>query len=382
MRELKSWYRESGRVLLFILVSLIVVSSFGCLGRKSEQKVKNSAVPVQATAVEKKAVPIQLRAIGNVEPYSTVGVKAQVGGELIRVHFKEGQDVNKGDLILTIDPRQYEAALKQAEATLARDTAQWENARQELRRYEELVRKGYVAQSQYDQVRSNAEALEAVVKADKAVVENARLQLSYCFIRSPITGRTGSLMASEGNLVKANADNPIIVINQIQPVYVNFSVPEQHLDEIRRYMSAGSLKVVVLINKEDTRPEQGVLTFVDNAVDSSTGTIRLKATFANKDKRLWPGQFVNVVMVLAAGPDSVVVPSQAVQTGQAGQFVFVVREDLTVELRPVVVARTFNGEAVIEKGLQPGEKVVTDGQIRLVPGVKVDLNMSLEGGKL
>lgn len=381
MRERKLWYRESGRVLLFMLVPLIIVSSFGCQGRKSEQKAKNNAVPVLASAAEKKTVPVQLRAIGNVEPYSTVGVKAQVGGELIRVHFKEGQDVNKGDLILTIDPRQYEAALKQAEATLARDTAQWENARQELRRYEELVRKGYVAQSQYDQVRSNAEALEAVVKADKAVVENARLQLSYCFIRSPVTGRTGSLMANEGNLIKANADSPIIVINQIQPVHISFSVPEQHLDEIRRYMSAGSLKVEALISKEDTRPEQGVLTFVDNAVDSSTGTIRLKATFANKEKRLWPGQFVNVAMVLAAQPDSIVVPSQAVQTGQAGQFVFVVKEDLTVELRPVVVARTFDGEAVIEKGLQSGEKVVTDGQIRLVPGAKVELKSSLEEGK-
>lgn len=336
------------------------------------------AVPVTAGTVIQKTVPVQVRAIGNVEAYSTVSVKSQIGGQLVRVHFKEGQDVHKGDLLFTIDPRPYEAALKQAEANLAKDTAQLENARAVVFRYEELIKRDYVTKQEYDQIRANAAAMEATVNAGKAGVENARLQLKYCFIYSPINGRTGYLQSDEGNLIKENADNPMVVINQIQPVYVSFSVPEQYLAEIKKYISSGKVKVEVFPAKGKEHPEEGTLTFVDNTVDISTGTIKLKATFPNKEKRLWPGQFVDVVMTLTTQPDAILVPSQAVQTGQKGQYVFVIKNDLSVEARPVLISRTIDGEAVVEKGLQPGEKVVTDGQLRLVPGAKVEVKSSSE----
>jgi membrane fusion protein, multidrug efflux system len=356
----------------FISFLVLAVLLAACSG-KQQQPPQKPPVPVTAATVIQKTVPVQIRAIGNVEAYSTVSVKSQIGGILTRVHFREGQDVNNGALLFTIDPRPYEAALKQAEANLAKDKAQLENSRKEVQRYAELVKKGYVAQEQYDQISTNAASLEAIVNADTAVVENARLQLKYCYIYSPITGRTGNLAANEGNLIKANADTPMVVINQVQPIYVTFSVPEQDLSEIKRYMSEAKLRVEAFLSKENEKPEQGVLTFVDNAVDLATGTIKLKGTFANKEKKLWPGQFVNAVLTLTSQPDAVVVPSQSIQSGQKGQYVYVVKSDLTVEDRPVVVGRTLDGETVIEKGLHADETVVTDGQLRLVPGARVEM---------
>jgi multidrug efflux system membrane fusion protein len=231
----------------------------------------------------------------------------------------------------------------------------------------------YVAQEQYDQVRTNAATIEATVNADKALVENARLQLKYCFIHSPITGKTGSLMSNQGNLIKANADTAMVVVNQIQPIYVTYSVPEQYLSEIKKFMSARKVKVQAFVAKGEVHPEEGVLSFVDNTVDVPTGTIKLKATFANKQKRLWPGQFLDVVMTLTTQPNAIVVPSEAVQTGQQGQFVFLIKKDLTVESRPVIISRILNDESVVEKGLGVGDVVVTDGQLRLVPGAKVEI---------
>jgi multidrug efflux system membrane fusion protein len=364
-------------------ISLIFVSFFlttlfsACSGGKSGQPPRQ-AVPVTSGMVIQKNVPVQIGAIGNVEAYSTVSVKSQIGGELTRVHFREGQDVRKGDILFTIDPRPYEAALKQAQANLAKDTAQFENARAQLHRYEELIKNSYATQEEYDQIRANAAALEATVNADKAMVENARLQLKYCFIYSPINGRTGNLIANEGNLIKANADDAMVIINQIQPIYVSFSVPEQYLSEIKKYMSSGKVKIEVFMTKGMDNPEEGFLTFIDNTVDIATGTIRLKATFANRERRLWPGQFVDVVMTLTTQPDAITVPSQALQTGQKGQYVFVIKDDLTVELRPVIISRTIVAEAVVEKGLRPGEKVITDGQLRIVPGAKVEVKNSPE----
>ena len=351
----------------------ILLTTFLPACSKKPEPPKKLPVTVTASAVIQKTVPVQIRAIGNVEAYSTVSVKSQIGGILTRVHFKEGQDVKKGDILFTIDPRPYEASLKQAEANLAKDTAQLENAREQVRRYAELVKKGYVAQEQYDQIRTNAASFDATVNADKAVVENARLQLKYCYIYSPITGRTGNIIDKEGNLIKANADNPMVVINQIQPIYVTFSVPEQNLLEIKKYMAEGNLRIEAFLSKEDMKPEQGVLTFIDNTVDLATGTIKLKGTFANKEKRLWPGQFVNAVLTLASQPNALVVPSQAIQAGQKGQYVFIIKNDLTVEDRPIIVGRILNTETVIEKGLRSGEKIVTDGQLRLVPGARVEI---------
>jgi multidrug efflux system membrane fusion protein len=378
--KLNSGFVKSVQAIACFILSVLLISFLSACSKKAGPPPKPS-VSVTAGTVIQKTVPVQICVIGNVEAYSTVSVKSQIGGELTRVHFKEGQDVKKGALLFTIDPRPYEAALKQAEANLTKDTAQLENAREEVRRYAELVKKGYVAQEQYDQIRTNAATFEATVNADKAIVENARLQLKYCYIYSPITGRTGNLFANEGNLIKANADNPMVVINQIQPIYVTFSVAEQYLPEIKKYMSSRKVMVKAFITKGEDNPEEGILTFVDNTVDVATGTIKLKGTFANKGKRLWPGQFVDVVMILTTQPNAIVVPSQSIQTGQKGQYVFVIKNDLTVEDRPITVSITLNSETVVEKGLQVGEKVVTDGQLRLVPGAKVEIKLEAGGNK-
>ncbi len=390
------------KAILLLLLSGLALAT-GCSRSPDTAKAARIGAPVPVTiaTVTQKTVPLEVRGIGNVEPYSTVSVKSQVTGELVRVHFQEGQEVKRGEPLFTIDPRPFEAAVRQAEANLAqqisnsrlaeanlaRDIAQAKNAQVEAERYAGLVKQGIVAQEQYDRFRTSADAAEAVVRADRAAIqsvesaasasraalENARLQLGYCSIVSPIDGRTGSLMVHQGNQVKANDTPVLVVIHQIRPIYVNFAVPEQHLPEIKKHMATGRLSVQAVIPQDEQHPVQGALTFVDNAVDATTGTIKLKATFPNEEKRLWPGQFVNALLVLSAQPNAVVVPSQAVQMGQAGQYVFVVKPDFTVESRTVTVGLAYRGETVIEKGLQPGEKVVTDGQLRLVPGAKVEV---------
>jgi len=263
--------------------------------------------------------------------------------------------------------------LRQAEANLAKDTIRFENARREVQRQEALFQDGFATQQQYDQVRTNADALEAAVRADQAATENAKLQLEYSSIRSPIEGRTGNLMVHEGNLVKANDNPPLVIINRIRPIYVSFSVPEQNLPEVKKYMGIGKLKVEAIPPKEEGHPSVGELTFIDNAIDPATGTILLKATFPNQDLALWPGQFVNVILTLTTQPNAVVIPSQAIQTGQQGSYLFVVKPDLTVETRPVAVARMVDHQAVIKSGVKPGEVVVTDGQLRLSQGAKVQI---------
>jgi membrane fusion protein, multidrug efflux system len=348
----------------------------GCSSRK---KPSAEAVPVTVGTVMRKSMPVELAAIGNVQPYSTVAVKALINGELTEVHFREGQDVRKGDLLFTIDPRPYQAALAQAEAALARDRAQAKNAEADARRYAELVEKDYVTQEQFDQTQAASAAAQATVQADEAAVEAARVNLGYCTIRSPIDGRTGNLMVHAGNVIKAN-DVPLVTINQITPVYVAFSVPEQQLSEIKKRAAAGKLDVLALLAASGAEPNHGQLSFIDNAVDPSTGTIQLKATFPNRSRSLWPGEFVNVRLVLSQESNAVVAPARAVQTGQEGEFVFVVKSDDTVESRPVTVARTVDQDAIIEKGLDPGERVVTDGQLRLVPGARVEIKSDLSGG--
>jgi len=368
-----------------------------------------SAVPVTVAEVIQKAAPVQVRTIGTVEAYSTVLVKAQINGVLTGVYFKEGQEVRKGDLLFTIDAHPFEADLKRAEANLARNLAQVRQAEANLakdrallknvegvaRRYADLIKEGIASQEQYDLARTNVDALteairadqsaiesaEAAVRADRATLDNARIELGYCSIRSPMDGRAGSLMVNQGNLVKGNDSQALVTINQIHPIYVNLSVPEQSLSEIKRRMAAGKLTVEAILPNDQGNPEAGLISFVDNAVDRSTGTIRLKASFVNKEKRLWPGQFVRANLTLAIQQDAILVPAQAVQAGQNGQFVFVVKPDLSAEVRPVTVGATLNGETVIEKGVQPGEKVVTDGQLRLVPGAKVEMKNTPEGNK-
>ena len=336
-------------------------------------------VPVTAATVEQKAVPYEIHAIGNIVEYAGVNVRSQAGGYLSKIHFQKGQFVKKGAILFTIDPRPYQASLMQAEGALAKDQAQLTNARADEQRYAELVKKGYISKQQYEQSQAAANALEAVVKADQAAVEYAKVQLSFCYIHAPISGRLGDILVDEGNLVKAADDNKFLVtIRQIQPIYVSFSVPEKTLGEIKKYMSSKQLSINVYADKGDTQPEKGMLSFVDNTVDPTTGTIRLKGTLKNEADRLWPGQFVNVVLSLYTQSDAVTMPSQAIQSGQHGQYVYIIKDDLTTDIRPVVVSRTYGNDSIIEKGLKPGEKVVTDGQLRIVTGAKVQIQESAD----
>lgn len=359
------------------------------------------AVPVTvATAVER-TVPIQLRLIGNVESYASITVKAQVAGELVRIHFTEGQEVRKGDLLFEIDRRPYEQALhqaeanlnrdiaqqQQAEANLARDIAQAENARTQAARYAKLATEGVISKEQNDTMRTSArsadestradqaaiESARAAVLADKAAVEKAKLDREYCEIHSPIDGRTGSLQVKQGTLIKSNADTAMVTVNQLYPTYVTFSVPEDQLGAIRKSMAQGPLAVEAHVPSDPGEPARGQLSFIDNTVDSATGSIKLKATFSNKERKLWPGQFVNVVLTIGADSNATVVPSEAVQNGQQGPFAFVVKADQTVENRVLTVGRTIGRETVITKGIAPGETVVTDGQLRLIQGFKVNI---------
>jgi multidrug efflux system membrane fusion protein len=369
--------RYAGGTIIAFLALLLAAGLGGC---KREEVAKPPPMPVAVAEASRQSVPVELRAVGNVEAVSTVGVKSQVGGTLARVHFREGEEVRQGDLLFTIDPRPYETALRQAEALLARDQAQLENARQTERRYAELLRDRFISQQEYDIVQTDAAALAATVRADRAAAENARLRLSWCTIRSPLDGRAGSLLAHEGDLIKADADEPMVVIHQLRPIDVSFAVPEQELPRIRRQLAAGSLAVEALLTGEEAQPEAGRLTFIDNAVDTATGTIRLKGSFANEAARLWPGQFVTVGLTLGRLEDVVTVPQAAVQAGQQGAFVFVLKADGSVEQRPVQPGVTWEGMTVVE-GVQAGETVVTDGQMRLYPGARVEVKNTAAAGK-
>jgi membrane fusion protein, multidrug efflux system len=415
------------------LVAVAILS--GCSADPSTQADAKTptavpAVPVSVSAAVSRSIPVQVRANGSVQAIATVTVMGQVDGQVSRIHFTEGQDVRTGDPLFTLDQRPFEATLsqaeanlardtaqlqqaeaalaqsgaaeKQAEANLARDTAQQENANVQVRRYKELINDGAISNEQYDQVRTAALAMDATIqadqaavtnakaairasqamtetfrasiKADEAVVENARIQLGYTVIRSPMDGRTGSLLVHVGSAVKArDSTSPLVVINQIHPINVAFSVPEQYLTDIRKYRAAGTLRVEALTPGQESDPAQGDLTFVNNTVDPSTGTIQLKGTFANSDNRLWPGQFLNVRLTLTTRSNTVVIPSQALQTGQQGSYVFVVKADQTVEARPIVPGGALDDQTIVERGLTPGEQVVTDGQIRLVPGARVEI---------
>ncbi|MDO9531819.1 MAG: efflux RND transporter periplasmic adaptor subunit [Deltaproteobacteria bacterium] len=359
---------------LALLLSVSLVTA-ACSGDKKPPP--RPAVPVLVATVTEKTVPVELKVIGNVEAYSTVSIKSRLAGQLVQVNFKEGQDVKAGDLLFVIDPRPYEAALRQVEANLARDKALATKAQADAGRYAELIRKQFVSQQDYDQAKATAESLGATVNAGQVAVQNARLNLSYCYIKAPISGRTGGLIAHQGNMIKENADTAMLVINQIQPIYVSFAIPEQNLAAVRKFMAAEKIKVEVVIAGQENAPEMGVLSFIDNTVDKTTGTILCKATFTNEAKRLWPGLFVNVVVQLSTQPNAVLVSSQAIQTSQEGQIVFVVKPDLTVEIRSVEVGRSIGGDVIITKGLKPGERVVTDGQLRLVSGAKVEIKTGL-----
>jgi membrane fusion protein, multidrug efflux system len=333
----------------------------------------DQSVPVTVATVVQKSMPIEIRVIGAVEAYSVVSVHAQITGQLTAVNFKEGDDIKKGQLLFALDRRPLEAALMAAQANLQRDIAQAANAKVVAQRYADLAARNIATTEQVETARTSAAALDATVEADRAAVENAKVQLQYATIASPIDGRTGALMVHEGNLIRAADLAPLVVINQVAPIYVSFAIPESRLPELKRFLSLGTLQVEAKPPNDEGPSSHGHITFVDNAVDQTTGTIRIKATFTNEDHRLWPGAFVNVIVALTKDPTAVVVPTAAVQVGQQGQYAYVVKADKSVEYRAVVVERTAGLETVIKSGLKPAETIVTDGQLRIVAGSHVSI---------
>lgn len=359
----------------FVASFFLLLAVSGCSKEQAAAPPRVTAIPVVVAKVTQRAMPVQLTAIGSVGSYA-VSVEAQVAGELLEVHFKEGEFVKKGQLLFTIDSRPYEAALAQTQAALLRDKAVAANSRAQEQRLSKLLSEGVVSPSDAETSKSTADAAAATVAADEAALKTAQLNLEYTKIYSPLDGRTGSVVIKPGNLVKV-ADQPIVVIRQVSPIYVDFTVPQEYLPDIKKYMAAGPLRVEATVPSSSGPPEVGALTFVDNTVDTTTGTIHLRATFENSRGVLWPGLYVNTLMTLAQQSNATVIPAQAITAGQQGSFVYVVQADGAVAARTVTSSRTVEGLAVIDKGLQPGETVVTDGQVRLAPGSKVQIKNNL-----
>jgi len=364
--------RETGS---YVASFLIVVAACGCSKEQAAPAPRASSIPVIVSKVTQKAMPIQLTAIGNVGAY-TVSVEAQVSGELLDVHFKEGDFVRQGQLLFSIDPRPYEAALARTQAMLVRDKALAANNRAQSQRTARLLADGVVSPADANTSKSAADAADATVAADEAALKTAQLNLEYCTIYSPMDGRTGAVLVKPGNLVKAS-DAPIVVIKRLSPIPVEFTVPQEYLPEIKKRLAVKPLRVEATVPNSSGRPEVGQLVFVDNVVDMATGTIRLRSLFDNSSSALWPGLYVNTLITLAEQENATVIPAQAVTAGQQGSFVWLVQEDGTVTPRQVTSTRSLEGLAVIDKGLKPGETVVTDGQVRLAPGTKVQIKNTL-----
>jgi multidrug efflux system membrane fusion protein len=369
----------TGRVLFLPLLALAAAPA--CAGSGQEAAAarpgRDTAVPVTVGRVVEKPMPLELRVIGTAEANSSVAVRAQVSGQLTGVNFEEGEEVRQGQVLFEIDRRPLEASLRQAEAALERDLAQEANASAQLRRYEDLLERGISTREQVETARATTSALRATAEADRAAIDSARLQLEFATIEAPIAGLTGALMVHAGNVVRANDTAPLVVINQVSPIYVSFAVPEAQLPALRQYLARGTVDVHAQGPNEKGPPALGRITFVDNGVDQTTGTIRVKASFPNLDRRFWPGQYLNVTVRLATDPTALVVPATAVQTGQDGTFVFVVAGE-QAELRRVEVARANAAEAVIASGVKAGETVVVDGQLRLVQGSRVSIKPAAE----
>jgi membrane fusion protein, multidrug efflux system len=368
-------FHDQGAVWL-IWLAIVTLITGGC------SKGENTAVarppsPVLVAKAVGKTVPNQLHEIGNVEAFATVNIKSRVEGGLVGIHFHEGDFVTKGQLLFTLDSRPFVAALKLAQADLAKDRAQFVKADADEKRYSFLLKESVGSREQYEQSYATAAALQATVIADEAEVETARLNLEYSQIRSPLDGRTGNLQSHIGDLIKADADQPMVTITQVQPIYVSFSVPENELPAVRMNLETHRLEVDAAIPNSPEAQEHGVLAFIDNTVDKTTGTILLKGLFQNENRRLWPGEFVNATLTLNEIRDAVLIPSQAVQNGQSGTFVFVVDNHLQAHLRPIVAGTQIGSETIIERGIEAGETVVTDGQMLLAPGARVKIRNSL-----
>ncbi len=365
-----------------IVITIIFLAVLGGVGiayknappaaQPKEAPRASPAVPVVATSVVRKAVPVRLDAIGTVQPVATVVVKSRIDGQIVKVPIRDGQEVKAGDTLFVLDSRAIEAQARQTEAQLARDRAQLANAKREAERQAQLVSKNYTAAATYDTAQTTAATMEATVRADEAALENMKVQITYTTITTPIDGRVGAVLLRAGNNVKANDTITLATVNQMRPIYVAFSVPQRELPSIREAMVGRDLEVTAHAPGDNAPVESGKLAFVDNAVDTTTGTIILKGVFDNMKDRLWPGQFVNVSLTLRVEPSALVVPAQAVQVGQNGSYVFVIKPDKTAEPRNVTVSRSIGGDSIIAKGLDEGEQVVVDGQLRLTKGTLVE----------
>jgi len=358
------------RAIALIPVLALCFALAACSGGDGGGR-KSAPAPVRVMEVALRDMPRVLRVVGNVAASATVGVKARVTGELVGVHFTEGQDVQEGQPLFTIDPRPFEASLNEAKSRLDRDIAQLNKATEDMKRYGKLVSEGFVSREAYDKAVTDAAALRATVRADEAAVESARLQLSYCSITAPISGRAGAIRADRGNMIKANDDAPLLVLDTLRPVYMNFAVPEARLSEILARQRENNLSIQA--TPAGGESSSGELTFVDNAVDVRTGTIRLRGTFANENRTLWPGQFVQVVLRLGTDRQVVVVPAKAVQSGRNENFVYVIDADNTAQVRRIVMDPEDDGQIIVRDGLAKGERVVLEGQVRLAPGVPVEI---------
>jgi len=360
--------------ILLISVAAVFITS-GCANKEQVQAAGDPAgrpaAPVVVANVEQRDIPVQIHAIGNVEAYQMVQIRSQVNGQIQKIFFKEGEDVREGQKLFQLDKRPFEADLDKAAGQLKHDQAQAENSRLQAERYSGLEKEGIAAHEQADQLRAQARADAAAVEADKAAVEAARVQLQYTDILAPISARAGVLMINLGNLVKANDTPYLVQLNQVTPIYVTFSVPESNLDRVRQRFNSGQLKVLALPKGQSDSAVNGRLTFIDNGVDTTTGMFKLKGTFQNRDRRLWPGQYVDVALELSTQKNAVVVPTKAIQNGQQGDYVYVVRTDSTAESRPVKQVGTYQNLTLVAEGLKPGEQVIVNGQMRVAPNAKV-----------
>jgi len=362
-------------LLSCVILMGAAIALSGC-GKKQEVQAAGPGgsgrppAPVVVATVEQHDIPIQIAAIGNVESYQTVQIRSQVNGQIEKIFFKEGDDVHQGQLLFQLDKRPFQADLEKAIGALRRDEAQAVNSKAQAERYSALEGQGVMSHEQADQWSATSKADAAAVYADKAAVDAARVQLQYTDIFAPMNARTGSLMINVGNLVKANDTPYLVQLNQVTPIYVTFTVPETQLSEVRRYASSG-LKVLAYPKGQTGNATEGRLTFIDNGVDVQTGTVKLKGTFTNKDRRLWPGEFVDVALNLSTQKNAILVPTKAIQTGQQGQYVYVVTPQSTAESRIVRTAGTYQSFTLVEDGLSPGEKVVVNGQLRVAPNAKV-----------
>jgi multidrug efflux system membrane fusion protein len=370
--------RKSGIAVAITVLFAVAAAGYFFIGQANRDKARAAAasaaprgIPVTVDVVRNRDLPVYVRGIGTVHAYRKVTVRSRVGGQIVKVSFKEGQEVKAGDPLFQIDPRPFQAALDQATANRKRSEAQLIGAQADLERYSKLIGSGYQSRQSFDQQKAVTEALKGAIAGDQAAIDTARLNLSYADIRAPIDGRTGSRQVDAGNLVQASQNTPLVTITQVEPIFVNFTVPQEWTDEIRTNQAAAPLEVIAYGNDDRTELARGKLTLIENLIDAATGTLRLKGTFANADERLWPGEFVNVRLVLSTRQDAVTVPKRTVMRGASDSYVYVVRADSTVERRTVEVAAMQEGLAVIGKGLRTGEKVVVDGQYRLTNGATI-----------